>query len=186
MAVISSAQPASAEVVYGAVRCQGLPNWGTWPVWVHYAVVSTDGDLHCSTIMIRPSYLWLSRKSAAINAEARNATLFAGAIAAEDAAILLNKIFGNLAVASSDLRPYANQLYSTTGVERSWNFADYFWPLSQFDIRVGHHAYIKMVDTVPEGLPGLQQVEANARAFLAAKRAHALLTNVDEASHSSG
>jgi hypothetical protein len=165
----------TARVCYGVIREKCWRTWDSWPAEIFYATVSSDADTFVGRLVVAPPKEWLKHRKVTANLTAEQERLLSTALDPAGAAMQLNRAFGDIPVISSDGKSNVWALFKWAGVRRSWSLADPVAPFRQFDVRVGEHAVLRMMDLVPLALQGEDRVRAHARAYLDLCRARAVL-----------
>ncbi len=151
---------------YGVIRSNSRRKWAGWPVEINFATVNGDRIIQSATMIVRPSAHWLKYRHPPIEADSANEMCFRDAVDAKTAAVVLNEAFGKISVYCPDVRCNVGRLYDDAEIAMTWRYADFFMPFKQHDIRAGEHAFMRMIDAVPERLSGIDRVRAHAQAYL--------------------
>ena len=162
----------SEAAFYGVIRANSQRRWHGWPVQIFFATVSGTGAIRSSTLIVRPSADWLMYRRPEAEIGPEDEVFFKDALDARTAANVLNEAFGPISVYCPDVRTVVGRLYDEGRIARTWGFTNFFIPFREHDIRVGAHAVLRMIDTVPETLGGEERVRAHAQAYLDLCRAH--------------
>jgi hypothetical protein len=174
---------AGGSTCYAVIRSGSWRAWYGWPAEIWYATVSAEADIVVGTLVTRPTREWLNHRVAREELSPEQERRLSAAVDPVAAAETLNRAFGQIEVVCPDVTSNLGTLFECAQVQRTWGFADSIVPFRNFDLRVGPHAVMRLIDLVPESLRGESRVRAHAEAYLDLCRARRIIAQVNLASH---